>query len=183
MQGVQVWSLVGELRSHMPRGQKTKTLNRSNIVTNSIKTLKMVPTSKKKKNLKRKLAVLFHLGNFSLPRKAVKVKLQITWLKNYPHARYLPRVRFLVTGLWWRKIQLLPWNTQNGTHFEGMSHSFSIFTDSIQSKIGIIRLTPFKEWMQIYKVFLIFKLTCILYSSPNTSHLFYHCAIGLFFPP
>ena len=32
MQGVWVQSLVGQLRSHMPRGQKTKTWNRSNIV-------------------------------------------------------------------------------------------------------------------------------------------------------
>ena len=31
-----------ELRSHMTRGQKTKTENRNNIVINSIKTLKMV---------------------------------------------------------------------------------------------------------------------------------------------
>ena len=34
-----VRSLVGELRFHMFRGQKTKTWNRGNIVTNSIKTL------------------------------------------------------------------------------------------------------------------------------------------------
>ena len=45
-QGVWVWSLVGEQRSHMPRGQKPKR-ETSNIVTNSIKTSKMV-TSKKK---------------------------------------------------------------------------------------------------------------------------------------
>jgi len=42
MLGVRVRSLIGELRSHIPHGQETKTLNRSNIVTNSIKTLKMV---------------------------------------------------------------------------------------------------------------------------------------------
>ena len=46
VQGVQVQSLVGELRSHMPQGQKTKTSNRSNIVTNPIKTLKMVHDKK-----------------------------------------------------------------------------------------------------------------------------------------
>ena len=40
MQGVQIWSLVGELRSHLPRGKKSKTWNRRNIVTNSIKTLR-----------------------------------------------------------------------------------------------------------------------------------------------
>ena len=45
-QGVQVWFLVGELRPHMDCDQKTKN-NRSNIVTNSIKTLKWY-TSKKK---------------------------------------------------------------------------------------------------------------------------------------
>ena len=40
MQRVWVRSLVGELRSHMPWGQKNQ--NRSNIATNSTKTLKMV---------------------------------------------------------------------------------------------------------------------------------------------
>ena len=53
MQEVQVQSLVRKLKSHMPRSQKTKTSNRSNTVTNSIKTLKMVHIQKKKKkNLK-----------------------------------------------------------------------------------------------------------------------------------
>ena len=33
-----VWSLARELRSHMPYGQKTKTWNRSNIITHSKKT-------------------------------------------------------------------------------------------------------------------------------------------------
>ena len=36
MHGVLVESLVGDLRSLRPRGQKAKTLNRSNIFTNSI---------------------------------------------------------------------------------------------------------------------------------------------------
>ena len=55
MQWVQVSSLVGELRTQMHYGQKTNTLNRSSIVTNSIKTLKMVHI--KKKNLKKKKRV------------------------------------------------------------------------------------------------------------------------------
>ena len=38
--GVKVQSLAGQLRSHIPFGQKDKTYN-SNIVTKSIKTLKM----------------------------------------------------------------------------------------------------------------------------------------------
>ena len=44
MQGIRVQSPVGELGSHMPNGQKKKQNmnNRNNIVTNSIKTLKMV---------------------------------------------------------------------------------------------------------------------------------------------
>ena len=42
LQGVQVRSLVRELRNHMPSSQKTKTQNRSYIATNSTKTLKMV---------------------------------------------------------------------------------------------------------------------------------------------
>ena len=54
MQGVRFRSLVRELKSHMPQGQNTKTQNRSNVVTNSIKTLKMVHIKKllkkKKKN-------------------------------------------------------------------------------------------------------------------------------------
>ena len=43
MQGLQVPSLVGELRSHMPRGQKKKI----DKVTNSMKTLKMIHIKKK----------------------------------------------------------------------------------------------------------------------------------------
>ena len=43
---VQVPSLVGELGSYMPHGLKTKTENRSNIVTNSIKMLKMAHIKK-----------------------------------------------------------------------------------------------------------------------------------------
>ena len=46
--GVWVWSLVREPRLHMPCGQNTKIENRSNIVTNSVKTLKMVHVKKKK---------------------------------------------------------------------------------------------------------------------------------------
>ena len=42
MQGMRARSLVGELGSHMPLGQEAKMWNRGNIVTNSIKTLKMV---------------------------------------------------------------------------------------------------------------------------------------------
>ena len=47
MQGVQVQSLVEDLRSHMPHSQKTKH-ETSNILTNSIMTLKMVHIKKKK---------------------------------------------------------------------------------------------------------------------------------------
>jgi len=46
MQGLQVQSLVEELRSHVPLCQKAKTENRSNIVTNSIKNLKMAHIKK-----------------------------------------------------------------------------------------------------------------------------------------
>ena len=48
MQGEGVQSLVRELRSHVPHGQKIKTQNRSNTVANSIKALKMVHIKKKK---------------------------------------------------------------------------------------------------------------------------------------
>ena len=50
-QGVRVCYLVGELISHMPRSQNTKTENRNDIVSDSMKTLKMVHI---KKNLKKK---------------------------------------------------------------------------------------------------------------------------------
>ena len=43
---------VGELGAHKPQGQKTETQSRSNIVADSIKTLKIVHI--KKKNLKKK---------------------------------------------------------------------------------------------------------------------------------
>ena len=49
VQGVWVQSLVRELRPHMPQGPKNQnTNNRSNIVTNSIKTFKMIHFKKKK---------------------------------------------------------------------------------------------------------------------------------------
>ena len=47
-QWVYVQSLVRALRSHMPCGQTTKTWNRSNVVTNSIKTFKKWSSWKKK---------------------------------------------------------------------------------------------------------------------------------------
>ena len=42
MQGVWVPSLVGELRPHVPHGQKNKTQNKISVATDLIKTLKMV---------------------------------------------------------------------------------------------------------------------------------------------
>ena len=47
MQGVQVQSLAGELRSHTTLAKKTEQNNRSHIVIHSIKTLKMVHIQKK----------------------------------------------------------------------------------------------------------------------------------------
>ena len=56
MQGVLVWSLVGELRfpqASCPTPQKKQNRNnRSKIVANSVKTLKMVHIKKKKKSEK-----------------------------------------------------------------------------------------------------------------------------------
>lgn len=53
--GVWVRSLMGDLRFHMPHCQKTKIGNRSNTVTDPIKTLKNNPH---KKNLNWKIHVL-----------------------------------------------------------------------------------------------------------------------------
>ena len=48
-QGLQVRSLArGELRAYVPHSQKIKTQKRSSVVTNSVKTLKMVHIKKKK---------------------------------------------------------------------------------------------------------------------------------------
>ena len=60
MQGMQVWSLVGELRLDMSRGQKTNKQSRSDIVTNSIKTLKW--STSKKKNLKKQMETTIMLA-------------------------------------------------------------------------------------------------------------------------
>ena len=46
-QGMQIRSPVWKLRSHMLQGQKSKTFFKSNIVTNSIKTFKMVHIKRK----------------------------------------------------------------------------------------------------------------------------------------
>ena len=54
MQGMQVWYLVREIRSHMPCDQKKTYENRSNTVTNLIRTSKNGPHPKKKKNLNQK---------------------------------------------------------------------------------------------------------------------------------
>ena len=51
---VQVQSLLGEIRFHMPHDQKTKTQTRSNIVRNSIKDFKNGPHQKKKKKHTKK---------------------------------------------------------------------------------------------------------------------------------
>ena len=45
-EGMWIPPLVGELRSHVPYSQKTKTQHRNNIIANLIKTLKMVHIKK-----------------------------------------------------------------------------------------------------------------------------------------
>ena len=53
VQGALVRSLVGELRSHMPPGPKKQSAeNRSNIVTRSVKTLKIVHINNNNNNKK-----------------------------------------------------------------------------------------------------------------------------------
>ena len=62
MQEVEVRPLVRELRAYMPLGQETKTENRSNIVTNSIKTLKMIHIKKKMIHIKNTILFLKSTG-------------------------------------------------------------------------------------------------------------------------
>ena len=61
MQGVWVRSLVSELRPHVAKNE-----NRCNIVTDSVKTLKMVHIKKKKNLFKRKSESKLHDENFWL---------------------------------------------------------------------------------------------------------------------
>ena len=62
-QGTRVQYLAGELRSHMLQGQKTKTQNRSNIVTNSTKTLKKNDPHSKKIFLKKLVEYISEFSN------------------------------------------------------------------------------------------------------------------------
>ena len=85
MQGVQVWSLVRELRSHMPSGRKKKKKreNRNNIITNLVKTLKMVHI--KKAILKNRRVVFRFIAKLSR-----KYRVPIYLLS--PHYRQPPTV-------------------------------------------------------------------------------------------
>ena len=81
MPGVQVQSLVGELRRHMPCTQKTKAGNRSNIVTHLIKFVKFnkdCKNSPHEKNLKKKKGN----GVLALKRKDI-VPHTTTWLSLF----------------------------------------------------------------------------------------------------
>ena len=51
MQGVRVRSLVGELRSHMPRGQKTKTIKQKQYSNKFNKDFKNGPHPKKREKI------------------------------------------------------------------------------------------------------------------------------------
>ena len=55
MQGVWVWSLVEELRSHTPGGQKTKKHKTEAICNKFNKNLKMIHTKSKEKSLAKNL--------------------------------------------------------------------------------------------------------------------------------
>ena len=54
MQGVQVWSLVGELRPHMPCGQKNQNIKQEEYCNKLNKDFKNGSHQKKKKNLKKR---------------------------------------------------------------------------------------------------------------------------------
>ena len=82
MQGLWIWLPFRELESHMPCGQKTKTRNRSSIVTNSM-TLENAPHQK---NLKKKITPFFCFFNLSLllsqPQQHMNHNLDPSTLKN-----------------------------------------------------------------------------------------------------
>ena len=78
MKGVRVGSLIGELRYHMPRREKTTIENRNNIITDSTETLKVVHIKKKKKSLNP-----YNL--WICERKfADVIKWEILWKTDYP---------------------------------------------------------------------------------------------------
>ena len=64
----------------MPCGQKTKTENRNNIVTNSIKTLKMVHIQKKK--ILKKNTIICYLA---------LQKTQGSWISKYAGVLYFEK--------------------------------------------------------------------------------------------
>ena len=110
---------VRELRSHMPQGQKTKTWNRSNIITNSIRSFKMAHIKKKESwkkswrlcyenhlltsGLKAKGHVCFPVGHFYMPLisqgacfhcSVIKARELNLWptvagIKSFRYARFL----------------------------------------------------------------------------------------------
>ena len=87
---LQVQSLVGGLRSHMPHGQKTK----HKLETNSVQILKMVHIQKKKKkprNWKFSICVYFFLrySVISLRYSVIRLMLCLValvaqWVNNLP---------------------------------------------------------------------------------------------------
>lgn len=102
IQRVQVWSLVRELRSHMPYGWN-KTLNRSNVVTNSIKILKNDPHQKTKTkiNLALKPGLLSQRVFFFLPGESGNIWRNLgcyNWVESVSRTLRL-EVRILVSIL------------------------------------------------------------------------------------
>lgn len=72
-------SLVGKLSSHIPYGQKSRTENRKNIVTNSIKAVKMVHMkNKQKKKLSIRCQRIFRSDTLVL-NKRKSVSLMNMW--------------------------------------------------------------------------------------------------------
>lgn len=66
--GFDPWS--GNLKSHMPRGRKSKTQSRSNTIRSSVKTLKMVYLLKTSLNKQTSIKML--AGSESSPGEGVK---------------------------------------------------------------------------------------------------------------
>ena len=79
MQEVGVQSLVWKLRSHMPLGQKTKAKKRSNGVTNSIKTLKMIHIKKIFIEKKKRISGGVGLCVYTLKVRVYKTKILVVY--------------------------------------------------------------------------------------------------------
>ena len=156
MQGVWVWALIGELRSHMTHGQKKQLQNvdnRSNVATNSIRTLKMVHIKILKKKKRSTPYVTPNLHDFHmlllprtsfgspllanshssfqenaqvpLPAKALFCRSNFSTLPVCFHSCYQV---FITAAKWWNAVEDLPF--LHSSHFSHVQLFSTLWTEA-----------------------------------------------------